>query len=1299
MTSFLHLDFESRSTEELQGPQSIGLHNYWLHPETKPLMLAYAYGEEPPKLWQLHVESMPANLRKGLEDSKQSCAAWNSSFERYGMKYKLGIDIPIERWIDPQASARYLSLPGALDKVGDILNLPRELQKDERGEDLIKLFSLPHMTRKKKGETQTQYFNDWSTHPKEWEEFGEYCFVPSHKLLNEKLCWVEANNFNVGEAVLGFDEFGPNRRLRKAIIEKISYANEAVFDVLLESGKHFYVTAKHRWLVGRHRRTHASESQSLRWIETRHLVEKSKRRDASCSHIPRILDTWDSNRTYDEGWLAGIFDGEGTVQIRTDGTLSGISVSQNIGPILDHIKELLTKLDFQWAESSSSKRCKKIYLLGGRYSVIRLLGILQTARLNKKIDFDKLGRLECRGGSEKVLSVTYIGKQRIIRIQTSTGTLLVDGYPMHNCKQDVWAEREVMRRLTLLKVFPLPELERKIWVFDQKVNDRGMPVDLQFVKNMYALGSRSKQEAVQKQNEITGLENANSNPQMLAWVQTQGYSYNTLKKGTVDTVLKYERDVLTPFGIQVLEARKAASSTTYKKLAAILRQISPDGRLRGQFIYMGSARCGRWSGNAVQLQNMARPDGKFEDETVVNHARDLVYKMDYDGILQAYGSVLLTVKNLIRTVFVAPENKRLNVADLNAIETRVGAWMAQCQPLLDVFKPRPNKPNGNDPYLDFAMKMTGIQYDALERDIKSTDAAIKAAAKKHRQVAKPGVLGCFGEGTLVLTQRGWVPIIEVALSDSLFDGIEWVRHGGVLDKGMKDVIDFNGVKVTPDHQILAGEEWRCVWDVSQDSQLENQAINLANGLLSEAKVKINNIIMSVIVLCAANVNQLLNKIWRGAEQKLVSNAQAIFGKKRRKEFTYDLTNILKMLLTDSQTGITQLRPDADPEGTLDIPVGVYPVNLKTCMSLSRMSSNWKTSIKRNTSWTEKITTAITSKETLGLSLQLLITLIKRQIVALSIKGCLTQQQFSGNYLPLHIEMLAILPERSGWGFLQRELSPSNHNAEVRTYDILNCGSRNRFLVLTNKGPVIAHNCVYRLGGGSWGKNKYGDKIKTGYWGYAEAMGIEMTQEQAHQTVRVFRESYLEIVQAWYDLENAIAAVLAEGAIRVKREFGPNGCIKIDKLTITQDGNRRNILRIQLPSGRFLHYLDAQLQEVMMPWKDANGSDVYKETLTYSGLDQETKVWKMGITSHGGKVFENIDQGIARDVLAEKMLQLEEMGFEILGHAHDESICLSVNDPFTPGALEMISTMSKEVNWAPGLLLGADGWEGLYYKKG
>jgi DNA polymerase len=239
--------------------------------------------------------------------------------------------------------------------------------------------------------------------------------------------------------------------------------------------------------------------------------------------------------------------------------------------------------------------------------------------------------------------------------------------------------------------------------------------------------------------------------------------------------------------------------------------------------------------------------------------------------------------------------------------------------------------------------------------------------------------------------------------------------------------------------------------------------------------------------------------------------------------------------------------------------------------------------------------------------------------------------------------------------------------------------------------------IYRLGGGGWGRDKNGDRIKTGLWGYAEAMGVDMSQEQSHDVVKIFREAYKEIPEFWIILENAIMDVLKHE--RTIRKVGPSGCIVIDKLNIE---DRQPLLRIQLPSGRYLHYMDSAIEIVSMPWKRKNPDtgeeeQVFRPAFTYYGVDQDTKIWTM-IVSHGGKTFENIVQGVARDVLADKLLEFEDMGLQVVGHFHDEGAALSDDDPFTPGAIEMEATMSQPVYWAKSLPLGAEAFESRFYHK-
>ena len=226
------------------------------------------------------------------------------------------------------------------------------------------------------------------------------------------------------------------------------------------------------------------------------------------------------------------------------------------------------------------------------------------------------------------------------------------------CVRDVVAEEEVARRMGILGALPLPPFEQKLWIFDQTVNDRGMPTDRVFVEKMYRLALRSKAEAKENFEKLTGVENANSPAQIKTWAKTQGYPYPSLSKDVVASALKDPNLKLTDLCRKALEMRKEAASTSYQKLRKILLCISPDGRLPGQFVFMGSSRCGRWSGNNVQIHNFARPavvgGHDFEDMKVVKEARAMIQAEDYEGIKATYGSVLLVVKSLIRTVFVAP---------------------------------------------------------------------------------------------------------------------------------------------------------------------------------------------------------------------------------------------------------------------------------------------------------------------------------------------------------------------------------------------------------------------------------------------------------------------------------------------------------------------------------------------------------------------------------------------------------------------------------------------------------------------
>src|SRR5690606_17245016 len=212
-----------------------------------------------------------------------------------------------------------------------------------------------------------------------------------------------------------------------------------------------------------------------------------------------------------------------------------------------------------------------------------------------------------------------------------------------------------------------------------------------------------------------------------------------------------------------------------------------------------------------------------------------------------------------------------------------------------------------------------------------------------------------------------------------------------------------------------------------------------------------------------------------------------------------------------------------------------------------------------------------------------------------------------------------------------------------------------------KAPVLGGG--YRLGGGDL-VGEYPDQKKTGLWGYAENMGIELTKEECHRAVQVFRETYPEIVQLWYDLENAVSRVMSgEGPQRV----GP--------VTFAL---KPPFLLARLPSGRRLFYCRPKMERKTRTWPD--GRKTTKLQLTYEGIHQTTKKW-VRMDTHGGKLVENLVQAIANDILRHGLRKADAAGFPIVLHVHDEiGALVRRNDPkLTVHALE--ACMTDPPAWA------------------
>ena len=490
------------------------------------------------------------------------------------------------------------------------------------------------------------------------------------------------------------------------------------------------------------------------------------------------------------------------------------------------------------------------------------------------------------------------------------------------CLRDVEAERAVYD--TLARWMP-PAAEWALWRLDQRINQRGLPVDRALVGAAIQIDADYRTRALDRAVTLTGLTNPNSRDQLLEWLNREGEAgLADLRAGSVREAIGQCDDATVR---EVLQIRQALAKTSVRKYQALARATSGDGRLRGAFLFAGAPRTSRWSGQLFQPQNLPRGSVKDLDTAV-----SAVQSADAAWVEALYGDVPAVLSACVRPAICAPEGQVLVAADYSSIESVVVAWLAESRYLLALFEA------GRDPYKDFATRIFHVSYDAvtklqrtiskpavlgasyglggpgLQRYAASMGVTLsEAEARTHiatyreayadvpalwrrltagaelalrtRGTAAVGRLAweyekpflflrlpsgrrlgyyqpkleardtpwgeqritltyegqaqatrkwgripthagkvvenCLAADTEVLTDRGWVPIVEVRATDRLWDGEAWVAHAGVVCQGAQDTIERLGIRATSDHPVLTPDGWAAFGQVPSLKTLSN----------------------------------------------------------------------------------------------------------------------------------------------------------------------------------------------------------------------------------------------------------------------------------------------------------------------------------------------------------------------------------------------------------------------------------------------------------------------------------------------
>lgn len=226
---------------------------------------------------------------------------------------------------------------------------------------------------------------------------------------------------------------------------------------------------------------------------------------------------------------------------------------------------------------------------------------------------------------------------------------------------------------------------------------------------------------------------------------------------------------------------------------------------------------------------------------------------------------------------------------------------------------------------------------------------------------------------------------------------------------------------------------------------------------------------------------------------------------------------------------------------------------------------------------------------------------------------------------------------------------AKYSEETDVYDILNAGPRHRYTV---EGHLV-HNCGYQGG--------IGALIAFG----ADKMGLD--EPEMKEIVRKWRGASPHICKLWRSIESGFKRCINGEAVNLR-----HGIRFI---------RRPGYVFIQLPSGRCMAYWMPTLKDDKISYAKHTGTKMSR------------------VDTFGGKLTENIVQAIARDCLAVALERVtKRTEFKIIAHVHDEIICEVPAERADESLLVLEDLMAEPIDWAPGLILTADGFVSDYYKK-
>lgn len=853
------------------------------------------------------------------------------------------------------------------------------------------------------------------------------------------------------------------------------------------------------------------------------------------------------------------------------------------------------------------------------------------------------------------------------------------------CDDDIRAEEGVSGLM-----MPMTAAELQFWQLDQEMNWRGIGIDREAVRNMIAVLEQAFVKYGEEFRIITGGLNHTQVQATQGWLRAHGVHLDALEAEAIEEALK--RPNLPPHCRRVLEIRGLIGSASVKKLYAMERSASSDNRVRDVIIHHG-ARTGRPTGDLVQPLNLPKagpdliwceacgcpskvPEGSrggvplppatcpwcaaglaysprkykwgdlpkgMDGVPHIDFVQSIMATRSLEQVEHYFGDAILAISGCVRGMIVADPGKELIASDYSAIEAVVTAELAGCQWRIDAFR------ESKDIYLVSCAAMgLGLTYEQY------MDYYIEHGRVHHPHRQKKGKV-CLGRQTQVLTDKGYLAIVDVTINDKLWDGVEWVKHEGLLDQGVKSTMLLDGVHITPDHLVNLNGSWTEAEKLSTDELLLTRALATGSeNLPPRVKPKgeaTGSMLRKLGVLAAPRRIGWLSTICG-----MVNPRGAIFALKKRLRCIVNniiaTPKLYPMMTTGGVYSIEYLRQSRDVTirrlDSTEITAAEGYMFVKSGETTGRLSFGTsklsRVGMYPLLKWTERTIIVGINRATFGL--------------------------FQSQSMPSTKE--------------QFEITKPFSNTTRCVYDLANAGPRRRFTIKSASGHLLVHNCELALGFGGW----------VGAWLQFDPDGDEATIKS---DILKWRAASPEIVEMWggqargrpWDADYRLERFGFEGAFVNAVQY-PGYRFSSHGIDFYMRGDS---LIIRLLSGRELVYHEPRLLQ--------SERGVGLLDITYMTWNSNPKYGPPGwgpMKTYSGRLAENIVQATAHDIQRFGILALEAAGYPIILHVYDENVG---EVPVGWGSLEEFErVMATMPPWAADWPIRASGgWRGRRYRKG